>query len=260
MNANTLSFQARRYSVTTDAFDGPLDLLLSLIEKAELDITTIALAQITDQYLVYMSQIDELYPAEISAFLVVAARLLQIKSEALLPKPNIKVTEEEDDGELLIQQLLAYKQYKNIAKLLAEREHEHLTSYLRLAKPSSTASSEFSLDRVDLHQLAVLVMGIFYKDEGKLSLQTIVSMPKITIREKIEMIHKLLRDNSEFNFYKIINDINSRIEIVVTFLAVLELIKRDLLLVFQQGLFGEITIKTGDGWINGQEIELEFGE
>src|SRR5512142_586785 len=105
MNLNIASHQTAAYQVTTPVYEGPLDLLLQLIERAELDITRLALAQVTDQYLAYLRGMEDRLAEEVSAFLVIAARLLQIKSEALLPRPPVREAGEEDPGEALAQQL-----------------------------------------------------------------------------------------------------------------------------------------------------------
>ena len=105
--------QTEGYKISTEVYSGPLDLLLQLIEKAELDITRLALAQVTDQYLEYMHNLEEQDAAEVSAFLVIAAKLVQIKSSALLPRSPVPSLEpEEDPGEMLARQLIIYKRFK----------------------------------------------------------------------------------------------------------------------------------------------------
>ncbi len=128
------------YSVLLPVYEGPLDLLLELIERAELDITRVSLAQVTDQYLEYLRLIPAPDLSDLASFLVVAARLLQIKSEALLPRPPTRQPGEEDPGDALARQLIAYKKYKQVAVLLAEREAAGLRSHLRLAPPPATES------------------------------------------------------------------------------------------------------------------------
>ena len=107
MNLQVAAHQVEGYQIHTPVFEGPLDLLLQLIERAELNITTLALAQVTDQYLAHLRLMKEQDAAEVSGFLVIAARLLQIKSAALLPRPAIEqaAVEEEDSGEALARQL-----------------------------------------------------------------------------------------------------------------------------------------------------------
>ncbi|HJS28904.1 MAG TPA: ScpA family protein, partial [Anaerolineales bacterium] len=99
------------YKVSIPVYEGPLDLLLNLIEQAELDITRVALAQVTDQFLAYLQNLTIVSPEEISAFLVIAAKLVQIKSEALLPRPPARAEGEEDPAEALARQLRIYKRF-----------------------------------------------------------------------------------------------------------------------------------------------------
>src|SRR5512141_2372101 len=114
MVLNVAGHQTGGYTVTIPVYEGPLDLLLQLIERAELDITAVALAKVTDQYLTYIHKMQ--VPAdEVSAFLVVAAKLLQIKSEALLPRPPVRKEGEEDPGEALARQLRIYKRFKELS-------------------------------------------------------------------------------------------------------------------------------------------------
>ncbi len=120
------------YSVNLPVFEGPLDLLLRLIEQEQLDITTVALAQVTDQFLEHLERIPEKPAAELAGFLVVAAKLLQIKSEALLPRPPEREPGEEDPAEALARQLLLYRQFKEAASELAEREKAGMRTFLRL--------------------------------------------------------------------------------------------------------------------------------
>ena len=257
MSLGTAGYQISGYSVETPIYEGPLDLLLQLIEKAELDITRLSLAQVTDQYLQYIRNIPDKLADEVSAFLVIAARLIQIKSEALLPRPPAREPGEEDPGEALARQLIVYKRYRQIADLLAERESTGLRTYLRLAPPPKLEGaidlSGITLD--DLVSAAQVILGNAAKTP---SLSSVVGPQRITIREKITMITSLLRQNKSASFRSLLTPDHSRLEIVVTFLAVLELIKRHLIEVSQDGLFGDIVIKVSDAWQVDQEIETEF--
>jgi segregation and condensation protein A len=114
------------YTVQTPVYEGPLDLLLDLIERAELDITEVSLALVTDQYLAHINGIEELNADEISAFLVIAAKLLQIKSEALLPRPPAREPGEEDASRSLVDQLRLYKRFKEIGAWLSTRQDSNL--------------------------------------------------------------------------------------------------------------------------------------
>ena len=122
---NLLGHQIGGYKVQTPVYEGPLDLLLNLIENAELDITAVSLALVTDQYLVYLKSLEELRPDEISAFLVIAAKLVLIKSEALLPRPPVRQPGEEDVGAGLVEQLKQYKRYKAIGVWFMDRQDRY---------------------------------------------------------------------------------------------------------------------------------------
>ncbi|HWQ45830.1 MAG TPA: segregation/condensation protein A, partial [Longilinea sp.] len=131
MNFQVAGHQTEGYQVATEVYEGPLDLLLELIERAELDITRLALAQVTDQYLSYLHLLQERNAAEVSAFMVIAARLIQIKSAALLPRPTLdpSLIEEEDPGEALARQLILYKKFKEKAAYLDQRSAQGLRTY-----------------------------------------------------------------------------------------------------------------------------------
>lgn len=251
--------QVGEYKVVTPVYEGPLDLLLQLIEQVELDITKLALAQVTDQYLSHMRSLTAQQPEEVSAFLVIAAKLLQVKSEALLPRPPAREEGEEDPGEALARQLLAYKRYKEIATELENRDKAGLRTYLRLAPPPKVKEKadfgEFTL--ADLFNLA---LETFSNIDERPQLGTVVSAPRVTIREKIGHIVTELRVKSRTTFGQILGNKRSRLDVVVTFLAMLELVKRHFVSARQETLFSEINLETANGWDDDIDFELEFGE
>jgi segregation and condensation protein A len=245
--------------VSTPVYEGPLDLLLQLIERAELDITRLALAQVTDQYLDHLRLLHDRTAEEVSAFLVIAAKLLQIKSEALLPTPPIREAGEEDPGEALALQLIAYKRYRQIAELLGQRETAGWRTYLRLAAPPKVEGT-VDLTGIGLSDLVAAAQSVFTLTNGKPSLSSVVAPIRITIREKISLITRSLREKSSSTFRALLGERRTRIEIVVTFLAMLELVKRHLVRVRQDSLFGEIEMEPDENWLEDEEFELEFGE
>ncbi len=251
--------QTHSYQVNTPVYEGPLDLLLQLIERAELDITRLAIAQVTDQYLGYLRNMQYRSPEEVSAFLVIAARLLQIKSEALLPRPPVREAGEEDPGEALARQLIAYKRYRQIAELLAQREASGLRTYLRLA-PAPRAEGMVDLSGISVIDLAQAAQEIFYLASQQKALSSVVIAPRVTIREKIYRIAALLQRKSRVTFANLLTDRRSRLDIVVTFLALLELVKRRLVVVNQETLFGDIALEPTDNWKFDEDIDTEFGE
>lgn len=259
MNLDFATHQARAYTIATPVFEGPLDLLLQLIEKAELDITKLALAQVTGQYLEHLNSLQERAAEEVSAFLIIAAKLLQIKSEVLLPRPPVREQGEEDPGEALARQLLAYKRYKQIADLLYQREIAGLRSYLSLAPPPKVDAS-LDLDGLSLLDLVAAAQVVFAHVDNLPELGSVVAIPRITIREKIDLIARFLRRNGRITFSKLLLGKPSHLDIVVTFLAMLELIKRQLVRVHQEILFGEIELEPSGDWDENEAFELEFGE
>jgi len=256
---NVATHQAKAYTVSTPVYEGPLDLLLQLIEHSELDITRLALAQVTDQYLEHLRALQDRSAEEVSAFLVIAAKLLQIKSEALLPTPPIREVGEEDPGEALALQLIAYKRYRQIADLLGQRESAGWRTYLRLAPPPKVEGT-VDLTGIGLADLIAAARSVFALANGKPSLNSVVAPLRITIREKISLITRSLREKSCSTFHSLLGERHTRIEIVVTFLALLELVKRRLVRVKQEGLFGEIEMETDEEWQEDEDFELEFGE
>jgi segregation and condensation protein A len=256
---NPTNQQISNYTIATPVYEGPLDLLLQLIERAELDITKLSLAQVTDQYLEYIHNLTELAADEVSAFLVIATKLLQIKSEALLPRPPLREPGEEDPGEALARQLIIYKRYREIAGILYQREEAGLRTYLRVAPPPKLEGT-FDLTGISIEDIAAAAQEIFTDLSRADALLTVVPPSRVTIREKIALITDSLRHKKNVSFRSLINHENSRLEIVVTFLALLELIKRHLVRVSQEGLFGDISLEVSEAWDNSDELETEFGE
>lgn len=256
MLPNLPARQTGGYTVAIPVYEGPLDLLLQLIERAELDITAVALAQVTDQYLAYIHQMQ--VPAdEISAFLVIAAKLLQIKSEALLPRPPVREAGEEDPGQALAEQLRIYKRFKEIANWLDERDAQHLRTHLRVAPPPKV-EGRLDLSDVTLADLLAAAEGIFAEEAEKQSLGTIIAAPRITIREKIALIAEHLAHNRQASFSGLLGQKPTRLEVVVTFLALLELVKRYRVAARQEGLFSDIQIEKMEEWGADEELEIEF--
>ncbi len=257
MDLNIASRQTGNYSFTTPVYEGPLDLLLRLIEHAELDVTAIALAMVTEQYLTHIRQLQDVRPDEISAFLVIAAKLIQIKSEALLPRPPVREIGEEDPAENLARQLRIYKRFKEISSLLEQRETLGLHTYLRIAPPPKV-EGRLDWNDISLSDLLDAARSTFLQEKEKQSLGTVISAPRITIREKIAYISEVLNKNKHSSFRELLGKASTRLELVVTFLALLELVKRYRVSASQDTLFGDILISRSDDWNLDEEFELEF--
>jgi len=235
--------QVHSYQIDTPVYQGPLDLLLQLIENAELDITSLSLAQVTDQYLKHLESMEDLPADEISAFLVIAAKLIQIKSEALLPQQRESREEDLDLGNELARQLIAYKRYKEIAELLAERKDIGLQSFIRLSPANVSVTENLDLAGFGVSELFSLASTILQKDIQRQSINTVVERPTVTLEEKINRIAELFAESDEFTFKELIGSKYSRLDVVISFLALLELIKGNFIKVLQEDIFGDIRMK-----------------
>ena len=257
-----LSFHALRsmpYSVALPVFNGPLDLLLQLVEREELEITAVSLTQVTDQFLETVRSLETLQLPDIADFLVVAARLIYIKSQALLPRPPSLASTEEDAGEELARQLIAYRKYKEIAGLLHQREAEGLRTYLRVAAPPKV-EPRLDLSNVRAEDLLLAVQRALAAQPDGPPVSSVVVPPKITIRDQIWLIGRQLRAEGRVSFYALLGTATSRVEIVVTFLAILELIKQRRVQAIQEQTFGNIELRVVGEWNEMEDFEFEFAE
>lgn len=243
------------YQIETDIFEGPLDLLLDLIQKAELDITAVSLAKVTDQFLLYINHHKEISADNLSEFLIIAAKLIQIKSEALLPRPPLRDDVEENLGEKLAQQLRLYRQIKETALWLNNRTDQQLRSFLRL---SNNYQVNVKLDMGDLtiNDLVDSLESIYLEEEEIKELGTVISIPRVTIRKKVQTIINLLTEEKTINFSKVLNGNNSRFNVIIVFLAVLELIKQEYITTNQLSLFSDIEIEATSKINLSNEFEM----
>jgi segregation and condensation protein A len=234
--------EVQPYCVTLDVFEGPLDLLLHLIEQRELDITKVSLAAVTDQYLEYIQHIERIRVEHLAEFLVVAAKLLLIKSRALLPAPPVSEPEvEEDLGEELARQLREYKKFKELARQLGQREEDGLRAYVRIA-PVPEVERELDLTDVSLDDLLAAVREALAERPPSEPAGLVVAPVTISIVDKIRDLETRLAQEASFSFTRMLRNATSRTEIIVTFLALLELIKGGGVQVRQERLFGEILV------------------
>jgi segregation and condensation protein A len=234
------------YTVRLPVFEGPLDLLLQLIEERELDISKVSLATVTDQYLDYISEVEKLEPEKLADFLIIAAKLLLIKSRMLLPQPpaDIEEEEEEDVGDELVRRLIEYRRFKGAAQELRFREEHGLRAYARLL-PAPQPEPAVHLEGITLDAL-VLAVRQALESEAASSANNVVPPLRLSLPEKIAHLESLLREQSRWSFNRILEQATSRMEIIVTFLALLQLIKRRKVVVEQSELFGQIWISASD--------------
>lgn len=260
MSLRFTSHETSGYQVATPIFNGPLDLLLQLIERAELDVTTLSLAQVTEQYLNYLESLINLSADEVSAFLVVAAKLIQIKSEMLLPRPPIRDLDEEDPGEALTRQLLIYRKFKRVAQYLDNIQKLNQRTYPSFA-PVPDFEGKVDIVGISLTDLLNAANEVYARNpEEQDSLDNAISPPRVTIRQKIQLVSDHLRRFGRSTFAAILGDKRSREEIGITFLAMLELVKLRFVEVHQEEIFADIVLEPAQDWEGKEEFELEFGE
>ena len=250
-----LSKPGSNYTIHTDVYEGPLDLLLDLITKAELDITRLALAKVTDQYLSYLASMEQTSAVEVSGFLIVAAKLIQIKSEALLPRPPERLEGEEDPAVSLARQLRIYKMIKETAHWMKKLEDKGLHTYIRLAPPPKVVGT-LDLSGVEINDLIDLLKALYHFQEDAAPITTVVAIPRVTIKNKIRDLIQHLRINGHLSYRQLLPRKYDRIEAIILFLAVLELIKQQYVNAEQDGLFSDIEISATEKSFENDEISL----
>jgi segregation and condensation protein A len=223
-----------------EQFEGPLDLLLSLIEEEGMDITKISLSKVTDQYLSYMAEIEELNPLDLADFLVVATRLLHLKSKALMP---YLIWGEDEEGESLETQLKLYKEFLEASKKIQEILDDQKVSFGR-EKIVQVADISFS-PPTKLHKgrLMEYYMDVLSKLDPIFKLPKRLIEKTISLKEKILQIKDLITRQKKITFDYLSSVSKNRSEFIVNFLAVLELVKQREVMISQEILFEEIIIE-----------------
>lgn len=230
------------YTIKLKEFQGPLDLLLELCEEKKLDIAEISLAEVTDQYLVHLKKLENIPLEDLANFLVIASRLILIKSRMLIP--TLELTEEEEENiETLKKQLEEYKKFKKLAKKIEEISLAKNIAYSRekyqglqtIFYPPKNFKLEYLKNAFKkiLEEIALL--------EEKLPEKSLKL--KISIEEKIKQIQKELSNRIQRNFWDITKKTKSKMDVIISFLALLELVKQKVIIVKQNQLYGDITIK-----------------
>ncbi|MEA3305420.1 MAG: segregation/condensation protein A [Candidatus Omnitrophota bacterium] len=232
-----------KYKVKLEIFEGPLDLLLYLIKKDELDIYDIPIAKVTNQYLEYLEMM-KLFDLDIAGeFIVMAATLMQIKSRMLLPPEEIsqEEMEEEDPRSELVKKLLEYKKFKEVADKLSEKEAAQSRFYTRINEEKPVIETEDSpFFEASIFDLLTAFSKIL-KDIPKEAFHKIVK-DEFTVSGKIHDISHILVSKPKVYFSKFFKQAKNKLEIIATFLAVLELIKLKEIIIIQKEPFSEIEI------------------
>jgi segregation and condensation protein A len=232
------------YKVKLEIFEGPLDLLLYLIKRDEIDIHDISLERITRQYLEYLQTFKELNVNLAGEFVAMAANLIYLKSRSLLPvdqQPPDEDADEDDPRWELIRQLIEYKKFKEAGAQLHLRELEQERIFAREGGSSFLGEESLQLGDVGIFQLINAFQNVLKKVEARLELQEIPG-ERFSVSEKIEIILQRLGAGGRIPFSDLFGAIASRIEIVVTFIALLELIRLRQVRAFQKNIFDEIEI------------------
>ncbi len=230
-------------------FDGPLDLLLSLVKENKIEIKDIFVSQVTEQFLAYMDQVSELDVELASEYMAMSATLLEIKSRALLPILKELEPEEETPEEVLIRQLEEYKLFKEIVTEL--KEQENVDRFYR--EPDKNVGREVSVIKENLSVEGFI--AAFNKFLAKLQVKTMQSTTvertmtreSFSVPQKINYIREVLRTENEFRFMELFDENVTRNEFVTTFFAVLELLKLQVIRLRQDGLFEDIIIIKREG-------------
>lgn len=233
----------RRYPVRLENFEGPLDLLLHLIKKHEVNIYDIPIALITRQYLDYLELMREMDLEIAGEFLVMAATLIHVKSRLLLPRPSPEQEDpEEDPREVLIQRLLEHQRYKAAAELLHERETVRSAQWMRPDdRVAPIAGEEYEPElEVDLFSLITAFKAVL--ERAKARPEVVVPTEQISIETRIDQLLVRLSEHEACGFEDLFDDVASRPDLIVTFLALLEMIRLKLVRVVQTGAFNAIRI------------------
>ncbi len=271
-----MPMKCREYEVKLDLFEGPLDLLLYLVNKAEVNIIDIKVSEVAEQYLEYLDLMRELNIEIAAEYLHMAATLIRLKAAELLPEEEGEAAADEEGGiynrEQLIAQLLEYKKFKEAAGTLRSFESEHFGAFGR-GRPemieAGSAPQEISLGNINVFDLLSAFKRILDRADQSEKPYSLVGPNEVKIDECIEKVLSILCDRDEVPFEDLFAGDNRKIVIIVTFMAVLELVKMQEISFRQEKIFGPIFVvrcqarskgKSGiDEKINGGSREKAAG-
>jgi len=237
-------------SFKLNKFEGPLDLLLFLIKKNEINIYDIPVAKITEQYLDYLSAAPELDLDEASEFHTMAATLLLIKSRMLLPLEFTADDEDEDPRQELVERLIEYQRIKKLSTLMEEKEKEaEWVIERKRLQPSLPFNDESLWKKVDVWDL----LKIFSEYTQGLSKERIIDLyEEVTINEKIVLLFEILEEKKECRFADLLVRADSLLDFICAFLALLEVAKQHIVSIFQNRMFGDIVIRASEKGLNNE--------
>lgn len=233
------------YKITIDAFEGPMDLLLHLIKTSDIDIYEIELEEITKQYLSYIEAMEEMNLNIASEYLIVAAELIEMKSAMLLPKKNIEEdTYEEDPRENLIKRLLEYKQYKEITSEFKEMELErkqYLTKLPDSLLEYKDENTSFNFGEVGLSDLLNAFQKFLERKQEEKPIHTKITKKEYSVHVRSNEIRNMLKKKKKIEFEELF-EIVTKDYVVVTFLSILDLAKKQELEIKQENNFSKIIL------------------
>ncbi len=228
------------YQITLDKFSGPLDLLLQLIESQELDISQVALATVTDQYLSYLEKAEDIGATDLADFLVVATKLLIIKSKALLPQMD---DEEEDSAEQLEAQLKMYKEYLDASRKIEALLNEKKFCFTRERLPINFQPAFSPPEKLVNQDLADVFQEILNRIDYVVNLPQKIMEKVASLKESMINLRSLVDKCEKFTFRNVLTEAKNKSEVVVCFMALLELIKSGEVAVTQQGVWDDIYVE-----------------
>lgn len=228
------------YRVQLDIFTGPLDLLLYLIRRDELDIQDVSLARVTSQYVEYAHLLEQLDPNSAGEFLVMAATLVEMKSRAILPTPPLELVDDSPDSPgALVRQLLEYKRFKDAARALGCAADDRARRFVRRPGPLPAELAGVELEEVEIWDL-VSAFGRVMASIGQGPGTHNVMYDDTPIEQRVGRLEAMLSERGPTSFQALFDESSSKAEIVGTFLALLELLRRRRVRAEQEGVFGNI--------------------
>jgi segregation and condensation protein A len=246
MSSHDFESSLEAYPIKLENFEGPLDLLIHLIRRNEVNIYDIPVVLITEQYLAYIELMQELNLDVAGEFLVMAATLIHIKSRMLLPRPpaedNDAELDTEDPREALVRRLLEHQKFKAAAELLHERETVRSAQWPRSdAAVADAAGEEYEPElEVDLFSLLAAFRGVLERANRRP--KVLLPPEQISIESRIEVLLTRMSETEACGFEELFGDVSARGDLIVTFLALLEMIRLKLVRIFQAGPFGPIRV------------------
>jgi segregation and condensation protein A len=231
------------YPVRLQNFEGPLDLLLHLIKKHEVNIYDIPIALVTSQYLEYLGLMQELDLDVAGEFLVMAATLIHIKSRLLLPRPAPEQEDaEEDPRDALVRRLVEHQKFKAAAEMLHERETVRSAQWTRPDERLTEIAGEAPEPELEVDLFSLMTAFRAVLERAKQRPQVVLPSEQISIESRIEQLLARLSETEACGFEDLFSDAAGRADLIVTFLALLEMIRLKAVRVYQTGAFGEIRI------------------